>query len=59
MGVMPQEIEAKISGGAWKTARPDPIEDGERRILISSLRSSCRRKGLERTGYHPLLRPRF
>lgn len=33
MGVMPQEIEAKISGGDWKTARPDPIEDGERRIL--------------------------
>ncbi len=37
MGVMPQEIEAKISSGAWKAARPDPIEDGERRILISSL----------------------
>jgi Mu transposase, C-terminal/Mu DNA binding, I gamma subdomain len=37
MGVMPQEIEAKISGGDWKTARPDPIEDGERRILLSSL----------------------
>src|SRR5262249_27383595 len=37
IGVLPQEIEAKISGGAWKTARPDPIEDGERRILISSL----------------------
>src|SRR5215470_14784416 len=37
MGVMPQEIEAKISGGDWKTARLDPIEDGERRILLSSL----------------------
>ena len=37
MGVLPQEIEAKIGGGAWKTARPDPVEDGERRILLSSL----------------------
>jgi hypothetical protein len=37
MGVLPQEIEAKISSGAWKTACPDTIEDGERRILLSSL----------------------
>src|SRR5262249_3875840 len=37
MGVLPQEIEAKISGSDWKTARPEPIDDAETRILISSL----------------------
>ena len=41
MGVMPQEIKAKISGGAWKTARPDPIEDGEG-IAYSFRQVKCR-----------------